>query len=74
MPNHMDDVLLHAMEVSELSRVRTEFNQLRILPIVSPLCRVPKYAASEYTTSVCPSSNQCSPVALIGAMRHSPEA
>ena len=37
MPNHMDDVLLHAMDGSELSRVRTEFNQLRILPIVSPL-------------------------------------
>ncbi len=36
MPNQVDDVLLHAMDVSELSRVRTEFNQLRILPIVSP--------------------------------------
>jgi hypothetical protein len=36
MPNHMDDALLHAMDGSELSRVRTEFNQLRILPIVSP--------------------------------------
>src|SRR5258708_11853191 len=36
MPNHVDDVLLHAMDGSELSRVRTEFNQLRILPIVSP--------------------------------------
>jgi hypothetical protein len=35
MPNHVDDVLLHAMDGSELSRVRTEFNQLRILPIVS---------------------------------------
>jgi hypothetical protein len=32
----MDDVLLHAMDDSELSRVRTVFNQLRILPIVSP--------------------------------------
>jgi hypothetical protein len=29
MPNHMDDVLLHAMDGSELSRVRTE---LRLLP------------------------------------------
>ena len=36
MPNHVDDVLLHAMDDSELSRVRTEFNQLRILPIVAP--------------------------------------
>src|SRR6266849_2270183 len=36
MPNQVDDVLLHAMDGSELSRVRTEFNQLRILPIVSP--------------------------------------
>ena len=36
MPNHMDDVLLHAMDDSELSRVRTEFNQLRILPTVAP--------------------------------------
>ena len=71
MPNQVDDALLHAMSEYELSRVRTEFNQLRILPIVAPLCRVPKYAASEYTTSVCPSSNQCSPVALIDAMRHS---
>jgi hypothetical protein len=40
MPNHMEDVLLHAMDASELSRVRTVFNQLRILPIVSALCRV----------------------------------
>jgi hypothetical protein len=32
----MDDVLLLAMDESELSRVRTVFNQLRILPIVSP--------------------------------------
>jgi hypothetical protein len=29
-------VLLHAMDGSELSRVRTEVNQLRMLPIVSP--------------------------------------
>ena len=36
MPNQIDDALLHAMSGSELSRVRTEFNQLRILPIVSP--------------------------------------
>jgi len=36
MPNHLDDALLHAMSGSELSRVRTEFNQLRILPIVAP--------------------------------------
>jgi hypothetical protein len=36
MPNHLDDALLHAMDGSELSRVRTEFNRLRILPIVSP--------------------------------------
>src|SRR5580700_1187001 len=36
MPNQVDDVLLHAMDGTELSRVRTEFNQLRILPIVSP--------------------------------------
>ena len=26
MPNHLDDALLHAMDGSELSRVRTEFN------------------------------------------------
>jgi Universal stress protein family len=36
MPNRLDDVLLHAMDGPELSRVRTEFNQPRILPIVSP--------------------------------------
>ena len=36
MPNQVDDALLHAMSECELSRVRTEFNQLRILPIVSP--------------------------------------
>ena len=36
MPNQVDDALLHAMSDSELSRVRTEFNQLRILPIVAP--------------------------------------
>src|SRR6266550_4082597 len=36
MPNQVDDALLHAMYEYELSRVRTEFNQLRILPIVSP--------------------------------------
>src|SRR5437773_10306517 len=36
MPNQVDDALLHAMYEYELSRVRTEFNQLRILPMVSP--------------------------------------
>ncbi len=36
MPNHLDDALLHAMSGSELSRVRTEFNQLRILPTIAP--------------------------------------
>ncbi len=36
MPNHLDDALVHAMSASELSRVRTEFDQLRILPIVAP--------------------------------------
>src|SRR6202521_87544 len=36
MPNHVDDALLHAMSGSELSRVRTEFNPLRILPTVAP--------------------------------------
>src|SRR5260370_23338533 len=36
MPNQMDDALLHAMSGSELSRVRTEFDQLRIVPTVSP--------------------------------------
>ena len=28
MPNQVDDVLLHAMDVSELSRVRTELNSM----------------------------------------------
>ena len=36
MPNQVRDALLHAMSGSELSRVRTEFNQLRILPMVAP--------------------------------------
>src|SRR6267378_1085121 len=36
MPNHVDDALLHAMPDSELSRVRTELNQLRIIPTVAP--------------------------------------
>src|SRR5580658_6887095 len=31
----MDDALLHAMSDSELSRVRTEFDQLRIVPTVA---------------------------------------
>jgi len=36
MPNQVDDALLYAMSEYELSRVRTEFNRLRISPIVSP--------------------------------------
>jgi len=36
MPNHLDDALLHAMSGYELSRVRTEFDQLRIVPTVPP--------------------------------------
>src|ERR1700689_2658298 len=36
MPIQVDGVLLHAMSGSELSRVRTELDPLRILPIVSP--------------------------------------
>src|SRR6266852_1197348 len=36
MPNQVDDVLLHAMSDSELSRVRTELDQLRIVPTVAP--------------------------------------
>ena len=35
MPIHSDGVLVHAMSGYELSRVRTEFNPLRILPTVS---------------------------------------
>jgi len=36
MPNQVDDALLHAMSGSELSRVRTETDQLRIVPTVAP--------------------------------------
>ena len=36
MPNQVDDALLHAMSGCELSRVRTETNQLRIVPTVAP--------------------------------------
>jgi hypothetical protein len=36
MPIHVDGVLLHAMPDSELSRVRTEFDPLRIFPTVPP--------------------------------------
>ena len=36
MPIHFHGVLAHAMSGYELSRVRTEFNPLRILPTVSP--------------------------------------
>ena len=35
MPNQVDDALLHAMSGYELSRVRTEFDQLRIVPTVA---------------------------------------
>jgi hypothetical protein len=34
--DHLDDALLHAMSGCELSRVRTEFDQLRIVPTVPP--------------------------------------
>src|ERR1700733_1181331 len=36
MPIHVDGVLLHAMSGTELSHVRTEFDPLRILPVVPP--------------------------------------
>jgi hypothetical protein len=36
MPIHVDGVLVHAMSGYELSRVRTEFDPLRILPAVPP--------------------------------------
>ena len=36
MPIQLDGVLSHAMSGTELSHVRTEFDPLRILPIVSP--------------------------------------
>ncbi len=36
MPIHVDGVLLRALSDSELSRVRTELDPLRILPTVSP--------------------------------------
>jgi hypothetical protein len=36
MPNQMDGVLFHAMSGSELSRVRTELDPLRILSTVPP--------------------------------------
>jgi hypothetical protein len=36
MPNQVDDVLLHAMDGTELSRVRTALNGLRILAAISP--------------------------------------
>ena len=36
MPNHVDGVLLHTMYGTELSRVRTALNGLRILAAISP--------------------------------------
>jgi hypothetical protein len=36
MPNQVDDALLHAMSGSELSRVRTDLDRLRIVPTVAP--------------------------------------
>src|SRR5260370_8317615 len=36
MPNHVDGVLLHAMSGTDLSRVRTALNGLRILAASSP--------------------------------------
>jgi len=36
MPNQVDDALPHAMSGYELSRVRTEFDQLRIVPAIAP--------------------------------------
>ncbi len=36
MPNQVDDALVHAVSGYELSRVRTEFDQLRIVPTVPP--------------------------------------
>src|SRR5450631_1283252 len=36
MPIQMDGVLLHAMSCTELSRVRTELHQLRVLPTIPP--------------------------------------
>src|SRR2546421_9216515 len=50
MPNQMDDALLHAMSGSELSRVRTEFDQLRIVPTVPPH---PVQANSEFSGHSC---------------------
>jgi len=35
MPNQVDDVLLHAMSDYELSRVRTELDQPRMVPAIS---------------------------------------
>jgi hypothetical protein len=36
MPNQVDDALLHVMSGYELSRVRTELDQLRIVPTIAP--------------------------------------
>src|SRR5271170_5454851 len=36
MPIHVDGVLVHAMSGTELSRVRTELDPLRIFPTVPP--------------------------------------
>jgi len=36
MPIQVDSVLVHAMSGTELSRVRTEFDPLRMLPTVPP--------------------------------------
>src|SRR5258707_10636993 len=36
MPNQVDDVLLHTMSGTELSRVRTELHRRRILTAISP--------------------------------------
>src|SRR5271169_6089554 len=36
MPNQVDGALVHAMSGSELSRVRTELYQLRIVPTLAP--------------------------------------
>jgi len=36
MPNHYDGDLLHTIEISGLSHVRTELLQLLVIPLLTP--------------------------------------
>src|SRR6266550_3880153 len=59
MPNQVDDALLHAMYEYELSRVRTEFSQLRILPSGR------RFTSRHVRVRAFPRSNRIQPTANI---------